>query len=415
LSAEHANSAVQVDKLNTLFNEKFNYDSTVLRLHDRRDPQFQLHSAIGNLVDQHDGPPDDNLLIVYYSGHGEPVPNENNDTDLFLSGFVASLHRLYPDRLLTDRRVPNQHWRPQENERRYDAHASWLLAERDLDLAKADVLIILDCCAAASIITKGAHTQGKVHQLLAACGHNQFTEKPGPRSFTKYLLEALEEEVLNDKFLPFTPDMLNDVIVKKRKEITRNQSHVFFRHPNGRNRRHIILAPVGTTSFSDEAPRRTPNEAAHVDLRLGLRNATELSDEETAQLAKTLHSAVKASELDITSVQWLNISRGTRFSSAVEMVMTANRKKKLQKLISPTDQLDQKKRAAAASLRESKHMRPIIPAWKRLVLLLLACVFITILLASTYTLWRLVELDNLLFNHKFNREIVKGTHYVRGD
>lgn len=75
----------QVKELNTLFNDDFNFKSTILRLDTITKPQQQLNYAIADLVFRYDGPCRTHLLIVYYSGHGIG----RGEGDLELAGYVA--------------------------------------------------------------------------------------------------------------------------------------------------------------------------------------------------------------------------------------------------------------------------------------------------------------------------------------
>jgi hypothetical protein len=58
----------QVDELVTLFNQHFNYKSKIVELDVQKKAQHQLNNAITSFVLDNDGP--NNLLIVYYTGHG---------------------------------------------------------------------------------------------------------------------------------------------------------------------------------------------------------------------------------------------------------------------------------------------------------------------------------------------------------
>jgi hypothetical protein len=58
----------QIDRLQTIFENKFNYACKVHSITNLKKPQIDLNRAILNHVYENDGP--NNLLIVYYTGHG---------------------------------------------------------------------------------------------------------------------------------------------------------------------------------------------------------------------------------------------------------------------------------------------------------------------------------------------------------
>lgn len=61
----------EIGELDTIFKEKFGYHTEVARL-DATNPntrvQMQVNARVASFAEKHDGP--DNLLIVYYAGHG---------------------------------------------------------------------------------------------------------------------------------------------------------------------------------------------------------------------------------------------------------------------------------------------------------------------------------------------------------
>lgn len=63
-----------------------------------------------------------------------------------------------------------------------------------LNRTEADVLLLLDCCFAASAM-RSIHKGTKI--LIAACDAQSKTIGPGPTSFTSTLIEALKEQSPN--------------------------------------------------------------------------------------------------------------------------------------------------------------------------------------------------------------------------
>ena len=82
----------EVDDLKTVFEVKFGYHATIAKLPretlEPEGPKLQVHVnfELASFVKKHDGP--NNLLIVYYAGHGKPGTRYG---DLELLGFVVRL------------------------------------------------------------------------------------------------------------------------------------------------------------------------------------------------------------------------------------------------------------------------------------------------------------------------------------
>ena len=62
---------MQVTRLTEIFKGKFGYECDIVKLNNSKRPQNQLDAAIQNHRNEYDGP--NNLLIVYYTGHGTVV------------------------------------------------------------------------------------------------------------------------------------------------------------------------------------------------------------------------------------------------------------------------------------------------------------------------------------------------------
>jgi hypothetical protein len=73
--------------------------------------------------------------------------------------------------------------------------------------AQLDVLLLLDCCAAAS----AAPTIGSaVTETIAACGFESIAPQPGRYSFTNTLIEVLEDWIDSP---PFSAAMLHNKVL----------------------------------------------------------------------------------------------------------------------------------------------------------------------------------------------------------
>ena len=64
-----------------MFDKSFNYTTTVAELHNKYHPQLQLCNAVNNFIKEHDGK--NNLLIIYYNGHGKLHDEDNGRLELY--------------------------------------------------------------------------------------------------------------------------------------------------------------------------------------------------------------------------------------------------------------------------------------------------------------------------------------------
>jgi hypothetical protein len=191
----------------------------------------------------------------------------------------------------------------------YEARAEWTRAERPLDDADADVLIILDCCSAANIIKKGGPAIHRCHELFAAVGRNKRANRPGDESFTRHFIDALKEQLHANDRQPFTTFELHDAIVRRKQDF---QSSLTHRHGGTRTGRHISLAPLDQLEEDVRLPpaifRRTGNTAT-LDLRLVFRTDSMLEDQQIDELATKLSQAAKTandnSNMGLQSIEWV--------------------------------------------------------------------------------------------------------------
>ncbi|KUJ21390.1 uncharacterized protein LY89DRAFT_432694 [Mollisia scopiformis] len=102
----------------------------------------------------------DTLFIVYYAGHGRMNTSRQAEWTCSVDNKPISLQ-----------------W-----------HAIQTLFEQ----ADSDVLLLLDCCAAASGVLTGSDNTN-VTETIAACGFETWAPQPGRHSFTNTLIAVLEE------------------------------------------------------------------------------------------------------------------------------------------------------------------------------------------------------------------------------
>lgn len=135
-----------------------------------------LQKKLYDFQDTHQG--EDELLIVYYGGHGDP-----------------------------DRRGRSI-WAA--NKQPDSPTLNWSSLQHLLETAIPHVLIILDCCYAANAARDTS--DGTTKELLAACGRENPTLGIGVRSFTSALIEELQAFGRR----PFTVAMLHSRLITMR-------------------------------------------------------------------------------------------------------------------------------------------------------------------------------------------------------
>lgn len=186
-----------------------------------------------------------------------------------------------------------------------DAHANWNKAEDILkaDEIDADVLTILDACYASNI-TKSALQTSKKFELLSACGLDQTTAAPGPNSFTRALIDTLEELVTEYGDKPFNTFHINQRVCmdKRRRECP---SHLWYRLHSDSN---ILLAPMkGTKAHTQHKANVARNPRGYLTLRFALRDES-LNKEQIEVLTRSLAKAFENKKMiGLKKIDWMNI------------------------------------------------------------------------------------------------------------
>jgi hypothetical protein len=118
---------------------------------------------------------------------------------------------------------------------------NWSATQTIFEQAESDVLMILDCCHAA---TTTSNTGRGVTELIAACGFESMTPAPGPRSLTNCLIGILNE--WDDKF--FSAAMLHhEILFRLKHERPERSQHT-------KRWREVRSTPIHVFSSTD--PRR---------------------------------------------------------------------------------------------------------------------------------------------------------------
>ncbi|KAF2795883.1 hypothetical protein K505DRAFT_301288 [Melanomma pulvis-pyrius CBS 109.77] len=290
----------EIARLETLFRTRFNYHCEVTKLKNCKNPQLDLDLAILQHISNHDGP--DNLLIIYYTGHGNLV-NEESGQRLELSA--------------------TQNWIQQRGS--HIPVAFWDEAEAPLrNLAEGDVLSILDCCFASSAALKSRNEDFRTYQLLAASSPNDTTSCPGANSFTTALIDSLEDLLDEHKGKSFPVIKLWERINLKRKKsasLIWDRLHKY--------KRTVQLAPLEPGLTSQEEREKSfqsgDPEKASLTLRFSLK-ADELSRDQIENLARQLPQAFRDSEVLVRRIDWVKMetsSRAISFPAAVTAISAA--------------------------------------------------------------------------------------------
>lgn len=256
----------EAQELKALFQNRFNYHTDIVALHVGTKPQLQLDYHVSGFIRDHDGP--ENLLIVYYTGHG--VYNEDRKC-LELTGSLRNNPVLYGRGL------------------RKNARASWTKAEDQLrhEDVESDVLTILDTCYSSNFAKSGKEGQKKF-ELLSACAIDQTTEAPGKNSYTRALIDALKELQDQDPEGQISTFRLYQRInMNPRRKDTPSQ--IWSRGKSTQhNDQHIFLAPLKPTQVN--AFNWRPKPRSYLTLRFGLRDPI-LNHEQIDFMTKTLSKA----------------------------------------------------------------------------------------------------------------------------
>lgn len=179
--------------------------------------------------------------------------------------------------------------------------------------AEADVLTILDTCSAGSVV-KGVSDDARIHEVLAAAGRRAPTDAPGPRSFTRALIDSLKEQLGRFQDTPFTTYDLNQAIMRRRK----NHNSNLFRINETHSHRFIKLAPLDEKE-KVESPV-TAKDSSYLTLRFVFRDSTSFSSKQAETLAKELSQGAVRSQLDVRAIEWVDFQANKDSDRLVEAV-----------------------------------------------------------------------------------------------
>ncbi|KAF2001669.1 hypothetical protein P154DRAFT_403416, partial [Amniculicola lignicola CBS 123094] len=305
---DELNTGPEAAELAALFCNVFHYQIETVELNVSSKPQLQLHSYLTRFVEKHDGR--NNLIIVYYTGHGF-YREDQKPPYLELSGSTNLVVKKGLSR---------------------DARANWNKAEEILrsDDLEGDVLTILDTCYASNLVKSGKEDT-RTFELLSACQFDITTAVPGDQSFTRALIDALEELVAEFADRSFTTFHLNQrILLNPNRRDTPSQLWFRLKH----HERHIRLAPLKPEKDRERKPALRHPPRGYLTLRFALRDDS-LNREQIEYLTRNLSKAFNNKALvGLRRIDWLGIkpARSTHFGrAALAMFAVAQWKKFLHK------------------------------------------------------------------------------------
>ncbi|TLD38958.1 ATP-dependent RNA helicase [Venturia nashicola] len=260
-----------VNELGRVFKDQYGFDVEKKLIKSTANSQWDLTAHLATFFHEYDSK--SNLLIIYYAGHGWAPP---------------SLHK------------------EKSNAATSKANCvKWHEAENMLAYVKADVLAIFDCCNAGRL----CHTRGPaLWEVLGACSEDQRTQPPGPDSFTKALIWALEALRKEPKCRFSTAELQR--MIKEAPDLPRSQQPPLANRTND-TLPHIIITPYIKENETDDGLTISPPEdepvkvSQHFDIRF---HADEISDgliEETAIKLNKLISRDSDSYLEVERISYL--------------------------------------------------------------------------------------------------------------
>ncbi|CAM1510238.1 Fc.00g005730.m01.CDS01 [Cosmosporella sp. VM-42] len=175
----------ELDELHKVFRDVYGFSTEQFLIPTQNSHRKLNHKAL-SFVEEHER--EDMLLIVYYGGHG--VINKARQ-----STWSCKRDKTY-------------------------ATVEWSAIQTLFEMAKCDVLLLLDCCAGASAAPL-TERPTNIKETIAACGFETWTPRPGPQSFTNTLIEVLKEWASQ---LPFSAAMLHSEILTRLKHAQPHRS-----------------------------------------------------------------------------------------------------------------------------------------------------------------------------------------------
>jgi hypothetical protein len=283
-------TVLQLQEVNDLFRDRFRFRTEIVELNIASKPQHQLNQRVSSFIDTSDGP--NNLLIVYYSGHGV-----YRDLEHYLQ-LRASMS--------SGRRIGFLQ----------DARANWNKVEEILrsEDVEADVLTILDTCYASNLTRRRPiapnsdrrvvrSDQPKLFELMSACAIDDTPPPPGLFSFTRALVDNLMIHLDENGDKPIsTFRLVQQINLDTRQRDT--ASHLWSRASEDR---HILLRPMKSAQVQRYEMYRA-RVGSRLTLDFDLRDDA-LTKEQIEYLAKSLGKALRGKAMmGVRSINWVGIA-----------------------------------------------------------------------------------------------------------
>ncbi|KAL8732293.1 MAG: hypothetical protein Q9166_002865 [cf. Caloplaca sp. 2 TL-2023] len=231
-----------------------------------------LQTKLYNFQDTHQS--EDELLIVYYGGHGD-----------------------------ADRRRGRSIWAA--NKQPDSPTLTWSSLQHLLENAIPHVLIILDCCYAANAARDTS--EGTTKELLAACGRENPTLGVGIRSFTSAVIEELQAF----GNCPFTVAMLHSRLITMRWRLAFTPVYALLSEHGGHS---IELIPLSSPTLTvqphnqsasdtddDMMDISSPEAKIAVDTRVLL--SVSIADDAVCDIAQWKKWLVSQAPWDVTKIE----------------------------------------------------------------------------------------------------------------
>jgi hypothetical protein len=242
---------------------------------------------------------------VYYTGHG--VYDEGHKNLLLTGSLKPNVKRGFNK----------------------EARANWDTAEKILrsNDVEGDVLTILDTCYSSNF-SKSGKEDTRIFELLSACAIDQITTAPGPNSFTRVLIDALNELLKEFEGRSFTTFQVNQRILldERRREMPSQLWSRLKYHE--RNIRLQPLKPLADRERKASKLRHPPR--GYLTLRFALRDDS-LNREQIEFLTRNLSKAFNNKQLvGLRRIDWLGLkpARTTHFGRAALAMFAISQWKK---------------------------------------------------------------------------------------
>ena len=224
---------------------------------------------------------------------------------------------------------------------------------------ESDVLTILDTCFASNL-QKNIASPGRCYELLAASHFNKPTSAPGPKSFTRALINSLKQLLEESKEHGFTTWNL---VAQIASQPERQNNPPYMVDRLRRWDRRIRLAPLD----SNPVKRRRSSAGTQSNYYLTLEFALnlpkeELDNKQIESLTAQLPQAFKNADITLRDMNWLELRTPTLHTDFSRVVLlysnVYNYVKQWRRMIKKDETAQSVKRRHSESFPESPDISP---------------------------------------------------------